>query len=139
MSGDRTKDRLLVGLIGVGFGALTVLEAYGVTRLGRGTPDAPRWVMVLIGAMFIACGLVAWLGLPRGTSGLFASVIIASMGVVFGWIALFGDAGGFSGGTSVVAELSGFPLQRIAFGLGALFCFAGAAVAFVSFGKAQSD
>jgi hypothetical protein len=139
MSGDRTKDRLLAGVIAVGFGALTCLEAYGITRLGRGTHDTPRWVTVLIGVMFIACGLVAWVGLPRRTTGLFASVIIASMGVVFGWIGLVGDAGGFSGGASAVAELSGFPLQRIAFGLGALFCFAGAAVAFASFAKARSD
>ena len=74
--------------------------------------------------MFIAAGLLVLLGLRGRLNDLFASAIIASMAVLFGWIDLYGDDGGFSGGGALASRLTGLPINRVMFGLGSVFCLA---------------
>lgn len=123
------RDKLLLVGATVGFGVLTWLEAYGITDLARGRGDTPRWVMLLIGSMFIAAGLGVLLRVGGRLNDLFAFALIASMAVIFGWIALYGDDGGFSGGGAFASRLTGLPIDRAIFGLGSAFCLAGAAYA----------
>lgn len=130
------KDRYQVAAIAGGVGLLACLEAVEITDFGDLSASTPRWILALVGMMFIALCPMVLIPMSPAVNHFFASMIIASMGVVFGWISVFGEASGFSGGGAVVAELTGFPLQRIIFGFGALFCFAGAAVAFVCFVRA---
>ena len=129
----RPRDWVLLLSATIGFGVLTWLEAYGITELGRGTTNTPRWIMLLIGSMFIAAGLVILFRVRGRLNDLFAFAIIASMGVIFGWIALCGDEGGFSGGGALASRITGVPFDRAMFGLGAMLCLAGATYAFVRF------
>ena len=74
----RPRDWVLLLSATIGFGVLTWLEAYGITELGRGTTNTPRWIMLLIGSMFIAAGLVILFRVRGRLNDLFAFAIIGA-------------------------------------------------------------
>lgn len=135
MDGTKTQ-KYRAAVIAGGFGVLTCLEAFGITDVGNLSADIPRWLLALVGALFIVAALMIVVPMSSAMNHLMASLIITSMGLICGWIGLFGAASGFSGGAAAVAELTGFPLQRVVFALGALFCFGGAAYALSCFVRA---
>jgi hypothetical protein len=83
--------------------------------------------------MFIAAGLIVAFQVRGRLNHFMASLIMASMGVVFAWISFYGNDAGFSGAGSILSELTQIPFDRAMFGLGALFCLCGSAYAFVRF------
>ncbi|NET33660.1 MAG: hypothetical protein F6K19_16815 [Cyanothece sp. SIO1E1] len=116
------KQQQLVGLIFGIAGVCIFLIGIGLFPVELQPGDAPGWVVAICGAIFALAGVMIFIG--DKSNNFLAGVLIAMMGSVGGWVALFGDATNVSGGFSFVSEEMNFTLARIFFGIGALVCFA---------------
>jgi len=126
MSGNSKLATLVGGGAAMLAGAFYTLWGLGLIPLKPHRYDAPPWVAVCAGVVFVAGGLAAtFTTLPGATSrraiNALAFVVVLGFAVIAGWIAigshhavsssfmLFGRKGGDIGG-------------RIMFGLGAIIC-----------------
>ena len=123
---DRPSDRtaLLLGFAAIAGGVAVLLVAAGVVAVDPTTVHAPRWVLGACGAVFALGGLAVIVpeGSPVGSAA--AGTLVLAFGLVGGWVALFGEAEGFSGGLAFVPRAVNVAIARGLFGAGALLCFA---------------
>jgi hypothetical protein len=143
------KATLFFGAVFTGFGLFIMLIGSGLVPVpgGRSQLHAPLWVAASAGLIFFFAGtaiLLQGLGrangkgeLPPGAPGwmralqhLFVLVIFLCFAMIGSWIALYGEAGQFSGSFSFLGI--GVLLARIAFGFGALVCWIGTILLAVS-------
>jgi hypothetical protein len=109
------------GVVIVGLWLITV--SIGLIPVQPGTLHAPLWLLACIGVVFLLGGLLAATGSGgRLATGLAAS-LLSLLGLIGGWVAVFGNSAGFhatlSGGA--LAATADAPLPaRIGFGIGAL-------------------
>ena len=99
-------------LMGLGWGPVELQEG-----------EAPGWVVSLAGAIFAFAGVMILIGENAKYNNLMAGILIAMMGTVGGWVALFGSAENMSGGFSFVSAETNFTFARILFGIGAIICY----------------
>ncbi|HEY4114647.1 MAG TPA: hypothetical protein VGM17_11370 [Rhizomicrobium sp.] len=154
MGGGATdKTAIAVGVLTIGIGIIPVLVMLGILPRGTPGPDpAPDWLGWMIGAVFVAAGIIVVLkGLANSAndaSGLLPASVpgpiralhdLLSVGIVFGlaamftWVAFGPGPRHFAmsmsvGGLSVLTHGSGDMPGRIAFGFGAIlfWCVAAA-------------
>ena len=91
---------------------------------------APVWVVGIAGSIFTITGLMILLGEKSKINNLLAAFLLTGMGLIGGWVGLFGSDEGFSGGIPFLPETVNISLARSLFGMGALICFLMAAYAF---------
>jgi hypothetical protein len=128
-----------IGALFAGAGLFIMLFATGAVLGGPDAFDAPPWVGFLAGLPFLLGGVAillqgfgganaqgelpqdapAWM---RAAQRLIVLAILAVFAVIGTWIALAGDAGQSSG--SFIGFGYGVAIARIAFGFGALICWA---------------
>jgi hypothetical protein len=125
MDKDR-RDRIILVVAATLVGGFAVLEGAGVTQFGEMANNTPRWVLTMVGVMFLTAALMVFLATAGWPNDLGATVILGGMAVTFGWVSLFGDEAGFSGSGVLISQATGLPMGRIMFGLGALMCLAAA-------------
>lgn len=108
-------------------GGLALLAAgLGLIAPDSSSHDESRFFALDIGILFTACGVLIaqWVATGSRTYYALGGVVITSMAVMFGWIALYGNAAGFSGGVGIggasVWSSGSVSLARIAFGIGAI-------------------
>ncbi len=130
-----SKDKLYLVIVSFSFGIFLLLEGLNITQFGETKNNTPEWILAVVGFMFILAGVMILIGGKARWNDLFASIVIALMGIVFGWISLFGDSSGFSGGVAILSDITGISFQRILFGLGSLSCFSVSIYAFIQFYK----
>ncbi len=120
---------LVAGIIGSAF---SVVPAIVITGWRRRRLAAESQVLgTCMGVMLAASGVQVgrWVTPGSRTHWALGALVVNSMAIIFGWVALFGQASGFSGGVgnggAAAGMGGGVPVARIAFG--AFSAFASAA------------
>ncbi|MAQ94445.1 MAG: hypothetical protein CMM84_13080 [Rhodothermaceae bacterium] len=96
----------------------------GVVPADPASVHAPGWVLAVCGAVFVLAGVAMlahrWPAVQSAAGG----VICLAFGLVGGWVALFGEAAQFSGGTGLLSRGAEVAVARGVFGVGAVLCLA---------------
>jgi hypothetical protein len=124
-SGSRALKRVLGVLLTVG-GLVLLAVGVGVVSSDSSSVHDSRVLVTSLGVLLTASGLAVgqWVAtgsrLYHGLGGL----VVTSMAVMFGWIALYGDSAGFSGGVSIggasMTSSGSVTPARVAFGLASI-------------------
>jgi hypothetical protein len=125
--GEREKVRLAADQVSLGFrrvlGVLLIGSGAALLTVGLGvisTSQDERVPALALGVLLAASGaqIGQWTTMGSRLSYVFGSLVITSFAVLFGWVALYGDAANFHGGMGVngigVSISSALP-ARIAF------------------------
>lgn len=115
-----------MGTIGVFF----VLMGAGIIPIELQENEAPAWIITVCGVIFCVAAALTLRGQGAKFNQLLSAVLIALMGTIGAWVALFGDSGQMSGGINLLSDAGNITLGRVVFGLGALVCYAIAIHAF---------
>ncbi|MCP4203152.1 MAG: hypothetical protein GY769_14615 [bacterium] len=92
------RARLLLSAFFVLMGVMVLLAAFDVGPLSGSETHAPSWVIGVSGVVFASCGVVLSASSQRiGRWG--AGAVVIGLSVIFRWVALFGEALYFSGGS----------------------------------------
>ncbi len=130
---SKNNERILATVMFVA-GAVILAVAAGLITLDPQSVHAPRWVIGLIGLVFLSGGIAVVAPAGNGiVRRLAAATIVIGMGAASAWVALFGSGDHMSGGLWFLPHYINVGIGRVMFGLGALMCFAIAAWAL--FGK----
>lgn len=113
---------LFAGGFGLVIGLTICLVGLDILPAEEGSIHAPRWVLVLCGAVFALAGIAILVqGRPLLTS-LIGNLIIAAFAAIAAWVAWGGTSEGFSGGVPFVSHGLNVKIARGMFGAGALLC-----------------
>ena len=129
------KTKIILSVISFLIGTFLCLEGFGITRLGEDKNNAPGGIIVLTGVIFILVSIMLHMGKRKKINNLLASLLIAIMGFISGWVSLFSKQSGFSGNHTWLNHVTGLPVDRILFGFGSLICFVISFIAFRMFLK----
>lgn len=120
--------RWALGALLAGTGVFLLLVGLGVAAADSGSLRESRGLVTSLGALLAASGVLIGQWVAPGTRLYHAlgGAAITSMAAIFGWVALYGEAAGFSGGVGIggvaVASSGSVTPARIAFGIAALVC-----------------
>lgn len=94
--------RRALGVLLIGAGGVLLAFALGIVAAAQ-SPSGSRILATTMGVLLVACGLQVgqWVAPGSRLSRVCGSVVVTAMAVMFGWVAVFGDAAGFHGGMSV--------------------------------------
>ncbi|MBO6793652.1 MAG: hypothetical protein JJ895_07065 [Balneolaceae bacterium] len=110
---------IFMGTVGVFF----VLMGAGIIPIELQENEAPAWIITICGLIFCIAAALTLRGQGDKFNQLLASILIALMGSIGAWVALFGDADQMSGGINLLSDAGNITLGRIVFGFGALVCY----------------
>jgi hypothetical protein len=135
-TGRRSGVRWALGLLLTGGGLALLTVGLGVVPSDSTSPDESRVFVICVGVLLAASGVQVgqWVAMGGRLSYALGAAAITSMAVLFGWVAIYGQAAGFSGGVSIggAAVTSGgsvtpariaFGITSIAFGLASLWAW----------------
>jgi hypothetical protein len=112
--------RVLGAFLIVGGG---VLLAFGVGAIPTDSSvNCARVLAMTVGVLLAASGVQVgqWVQMGSRPSRVFGSIVVTAMAVMFGWVAIYGDAANFHGGMSIggtaIATGGSASLARIMFG-----------------------
>jgi hypothetical protein len=119
--------RRALGVILAGSGLVLLAVGLGVVARDSSSLDGQGVIVSSLGVLLAASGVLIgqWVAAGSRLNDALGGAAITSMAVLFGWVAIYGDAAGFSGGVSVggaALTSSGAGAAtpaRIAFGIGA--------------------
>ena len=120
--------RWALGLLLTGGGVVLLAIALGIVLPDSSSVKDSRVLVGSMGVLLTACGLQVgqWVAMESRLSHALGGTAITSMAVIFGWVAIFGDAAGFSSGVSTgnaaVTSSGSVTPARIAFGIGSILC-----------------
>lgn len=118
------------GWLCIAFGLFPILMVTGVIDLAQSEANAPNWVIVVAGTVFILAGLMILSGQQSRFTSFCAILLCACFGIVGAWVALAAPGDGFSGGVPFAPREFNIALARWVFGVGSLISFAIAILAF---------
>jgi hypothetical protein len=101
-----------------------ILIGIGIIPVDDSELNAPEWVIGLCGFVFSLAGVMILVGEKSPINHLLAGLLVLSFGCIGGWIALYGEAAHFSGGTPFLSNTQNVWIARVLFGSGSLLCFA---------------
>lgn len=119
----RSGVRWALGLLLTGGGLVLLTVGLGVAPSDSTSLDESRVVVICLGVLLAASGVQAgqWVTMGSRLSYALGAATVTSMAVLFGWVAIYGQAAGFSGGVSIggAAVTAGGSVTpaRIAFGV----------------------
>ena len=109
-------SRIVVGALLLIAGIVVWLALAGAISLDEKSINAPKWVIVLIGLLFIASGLAAG-AISQGSVATWSGgAVVVTMTVISGWVALFGSSAHFSGDNTFLSKSADEIVTRIIFG-----------------------
>ena len=123
---DRTAGRGLrwaLGIVLTGGGLVLVGVGLGPLNFGSDTSVEARVLGTSVGVLLAASGVLVgqWVAAGSRTYHALGGLVMTSMAVMFGWVAFFGKASGFSVnvgvGGAAVSSGGGVTAARIAFGI----------------------
>lgn len=132
---EEAKTKLILTIITFMLGIFMVLEGSGITSIGTGDNNAPGPILILAGLIFVLAGIMIICGKKTKLNNFLAALMTAVMGIIGGWVSLYGDTSNFSGNGILIFHITDLPLERIMFGFGSLLCFLVSAYAFNLFLK----
>ena len=127
------KQHIVAATICALIGLYLLLEGFQITSFGKPSGNTPYWVITLCGFIFITASLMIIFKSNNDWNDLGAFVICLVMGIISGWISIFADDTGMGGIGMLFDEITGLPINRIFFGIGAITCFLIAAYAIKCF------
>lgn len=130
IEGKKRKLRFRLGWPVTVLGLAVIALALGILPLDGSHWNAPKWIVGLSGAVFVIVGLMMLSGEESRINDMMAALLLTGLGLIGGWIGIFGADEGFSGGLSFLPEAVNISLARGLFGTGALICLLLAAYAF---------
>ncbi|MGN8225209.1 hypothetical protein [Gracilimonas sp. BCB1] len=130
MANQNKKPPKAFSWIFMGTGISIILISMEVIVVDDAAVNAPLWVIGICGAIFFLAGLLIFLGEKSKYNNLLAVFLVAGMGAVGSWVALFGTDSSFSGGIPFLSPEFNISLARLLFGFGGLICFLIAGYAF---------
>lgn len=94
--------RQALGVILIGVGSVCLATGIGLIST-RASFNGSHIPAAIVGVLLIACGAQAgqWAAMGGRLSLVFGSAVASSLAVLFGWVAVYGNAAGFHGGMSV--------------------------------------
>jgi hypothetical protein len=122
----RSGVRWALGLLLTGGGLALLTVGLGVAPSDSTSLDESRVFVICVGILLAASGVQAgqWVAMGSRLSYAFGAAAITSLAVLFGWVAIYGQAAGFSGGVSVggaaVTPGASVTPARIAFGIASI-------------------
>jgi len=122
----RSGLRSALGLLLTGGGLVLLAVGLGVAPTDSSSSNESRVFVTCMGVLLAACGGQVGQWVPTGgrLSYALGAAAVTSMAVMFGWVAIYGQAAGFSGGVSIgggaVASGGSVTPARIAFGIAAI-------------------
>ena len=128
-AGADNVSRLFRGALGVmliGGGAFLLAVGLGFALPDASSVKDSRVLVTSTGVLLSASGVLVaqWVAMESRLAHALGGAVITSMAVIFGWVAIFGEASGFSGGISIggaaVSSSGSVTPARIAFGLGSV-------------------
>lgn len=114
--------RRTLGILLIGAGGALLASGLGVISTARGLNDS-HILATTLGVLLIAAGAQVgqWVAMDSRLSRVFGSLVITAMALMFGWVAIYGDAANFHGGASIggaaVYSSGSATPARIVFGL----------------------
>ena len=133
------KTKLIITIGCFFLGIFYLLEGLDITHYGEMENDTPRLMLVFVGFIFLLVSIMVQVGKKKRLNNFLASVVIFVMGLMFGWVSLFGKESGFSGNGVFLSYITDLPVGRIMFGVGSIVSFIIAIVAFRMFLKAKPN
>ena len=119
----RPGVRWALGLILTGGGLVLPAVGLGVVSSDSTSGNESRVVVTSVGVLLAACGVLLgqWVAVGSRLYHALGGTAVTSMAIIFGWVAIYGQASGFSGGVSIggaalTSSGSATP-ARIAFGI----------------------
>ena len=134
-----TKTKLTITIGCFFIGVFYLLEGLDITHYGEMENDTPRFMLAFVGFIFLLVSIMVHIGKRERLNNFLASVLIFVMGLMFGWISLFGKESGFSGNGILISYITNLPVGRIMFGIGSIVSFIIAIVAFRMFLNQKQD
>lgn len=110
---DRAKR--LFSVFFILMGVMILMAAFGFGPMSGSKTHAPSWVIGVCGLVFASGGVVL-IGPSQRISSFGAGVVVMGLSAVFGWVALFGEAQYFSGGSSLFPRAVEVLVARVLFG-----------------------
>tara|TARA_R110000868_G_scaffold259361_14_gene517511 strand:- start:9070 stop:9417 length:348 start_codon:yes stop_codon:yes gene_type:complete len=102
----------------MGTGLAIILVSLDVISVEESAFNASKWVVGVCGFIFFLAGVMIFLEEKAKYTNLVGGILVLSIGIVGGWIAMFGNSDAFSGGLVIW-------VARGIFGFGALICLFG--------------
>lgn len=134
-----TKTKLIISIGCFFLGIFYLLEGLDITHYGEMENGTPRLMLVFVGFIFLLVSIMVQVGKKKRLNNFLASVVIFVMGLMFGWVSLFGKESGFSGNGILISYITNLPVGRIMFGIGSIVSFIIAIVAFRMFLNQKQD
>ncbi len=123
MADQNKKPPKVFSWIFMGTGIGIILISLEVILVDEAAVNAPLWIIGICGVIFFLAGLLIFLGEESKYNNLLAGLLVAGMGAIGSWVALFGTDSGFSGGVPFLSAEFNISLARLLFGFGGLICF----------------
>lgn len=111
-------------------GMIFMLMGTGVIPFEPQAGEAPLWILTLSGGIFFTAGIMMRIGQRSAWNDLLAAVLLLLFGILGAWVAIQGEAEGFSGGIPLLGGAVNLLLARILFGSGSVICFLSSLYAF---------
>ena len=113
-----------MAFVSIFIGVIFILMGVGIIPFERQPNEAPKFVLAVCGGIFGMAGLMSLMENHTKYLNLMASILIAMMGSVGAYVALYGESGNMSGGIGILSNSANITLGRVMFGFGAIICFA---------------
>lgn len=134
---SQTTNNFL-GTFSIVLGCFPMAVSVGILPADPATIYAPLWVLFACGFVFVVTGAMLIFGERYPRFNNFCAVIVTGgMGAIAGWIAIFSDAAGFSGGIPFIPRDLNILIGRGLIGFGAVLCWAIAAYGLTQFFKKE--
>jgi len=105
-------------------GVMLILAAGGWIPAEQTPQQAPTIVLLITAVVIIIAGCMLLLDARQPLNDLLAALLLAGMGLIDAWAALFAPPGSISGGLPLLSSQANHTLGRLVFGLGALITWA---------------
>lgn len=127
------KTKLIITIVCFFLGVFYLLEGLDITHYGEMVNNTPRFMLALVGFIFILASVMVHIGKKERLNNFLASVLTLVMGLIFGWISLFAKESSFSGNGVFISYITNLPVGRIMFGMGSIIAFIISIIAFRMF------
>jgi len=121
---EPNRKNTLFALLFIVVGLFIVAISAGWIPADNADINAPLWLLATVGGIFMLAGVMIIIGQNNRYNDLLAAVLMAGMGMIGGWVAVYSASGDISGGIFLLPSEANVMLGRILFGTGSLICFA---------------
>lgn len=130
-----TKTKYSMSVLCFIIGIFYLLEGLSLTHFGEKAEGTPDFIIALVGFIFLLASIMILVGKKERLNNFLASILTSIMGLMFGWVSLFGKESNFSGNGVLLSLITDLPIGRIMFGFGSVMSFVVSIIAFRMFLK----